>query len=77
VIMPRCPNKWCDNRTRRAGERPRWRIDMYRTRFERRGTGKRNAPRPCVDYRCDYTFPHRHGSKGCIEHPEFHTGEEP
>lgn len=50
----------------RCGSR-KWRVDWYRMTHE---IGP-EAPRPCRDHRCYYGFPHRAGSKWCIQNPKW------
>lgn len=59
VRPPRCKSPGCHS--------TKWRLDKYR---EYKETGF-NAPRPCTDARCFYTFPHRRGSKWCCHNPNW------
>lgn len=68
-VVPRCLRPSCYNQTKREGKRQRWRVDVYRQEYERRSG--RHYKKPCTNWRCNYHFPHRAGSLGCIHHPLF------
>lgn len=69
VRLPPCRTPGCNGRRKRLKKTIRYRVDKYRTKFER---GK--AVKPCTPGRggCDgYPFPHRKGSRRCIHNPHY------